>query len=164
MNIRISAIVSVSLLFIVTVAHALSPLPPKTLEERVILATHVFVGKIIEAQEFPSDKPTMRFGHVIYTVKLENLIWPQEGWYSHKPITIRGILGFDFGDEGVIGQSRIFIISQDANDGSVFQSPCGRETSVSVKEMPNVIRAIYKKKKIKNEPNQAMQTTPVADL
>jgi hypothetical protein len=162
MKTRYQAACGLIFLILLTAAKALSPLPPKSLEERVILASHVFVGKIVESREFPSEDSMGSFGHVLYRVALENLIWPQEGWYSHDLVTIRGIHGFDFGGDGVVGQRRIFIVSKGPGDNSVFVSPHDRETSVSLEEMSDAIRAIYKKSEMKLEGNHAVERTPVA--
>jgi hypothetical protein len=158
MKTRNLAAYSLILLYLTTAVYALSPLPPKSIEERVMLASHVFVAKIVEARDFPSEDSMISFGHVIYKVKLENLIWPQEGWYSHDIITIRGIYGIEFGGEHLVGKSRIFIVSKEARGSSVFTSPHGRETSVSVDEKSDVIRAIIKKKEKPQPPNQRLQT------
>ena len=126
---------------VISSTYAFSPVEPLPLDEKVRLASHVFVAKIIEANEIADS------GGVIYKVKLENLILPRNGWYPHNLILIHAS-EYRVPVGVVTGESFIFIVSP-ANGSEIFTSPCPREAYAPVKQMTEVIRAVYKK--LKNE-------------
>jgi hypothetical protein len=133
-------------------AFALSPLPPKTLDERVESASYVFFGRITNV-ELKRSENEFSFGIVTYTVMVENVIYPQGGWHSHTPLKISGIHGIEFADPRIIGESLIFIVNQDPSDPNRMISPDGRDIKVPPGQRDDVIRSLYRRL-YKNEPNK----------